>query len=184
MEAAFRHAFFLLLLTSLTAFAADAWKEFTAPDGSFSILMPGEPTESKLTQKTAVGSTQVTRYVIELQEGGQSHTALGVSVSAYPVATVGDEHTQTLLDSARDGAVKIFAGGQLRGERDFELNGVKAKEIILERGETVARMRYFWVAPRLYQIQAITSPEMETKLAAELENFFTSFKLNSPVSPP
>jgi hypothetical protein len=164
-------------LTSASTPAAEPWKEFTAKDNSFSILFPGEPAEKSAIQQTAVGPTKMTMYSVELKEGVEPHSALGVSISEYPVGAVGEEHTQTLLNSARDGAVKAFKG-QLRGERDLELGGLKGKEVILETQTSVARMRYFWVPPRLYQINVITTPEMENTLSNDFEKFFASFKLN------
>jgi hypothetical protein len=53
----------LFLAVASGAVKQTNWKTFAAPDGSFSVLFPNNPTENKQTVNTAAGPINTTMYV-------------------------------------------------------------------------------------------------------------------------
>jgi hypothetical protein len=175
----------LIAAGSFKAAAAGEWKKFSPPDGKFTVLLPGDPIEEKTTQNTAVGATQRTTYACQV-ENGEDSSVFAVSVSEYPPSTAGikethregvsEEHANVLVESAANGAIKNFQG-QLRGTAQVTLGSYTGKEITLESPTTVFISRYFWVAPRLYMVQVVTTPEQKSALDSTIAKFFNSFEV-------
>ncbi len=176
------------LLVAAGSFKAVAgeWKKFSPPDGKFSVLLPDDPIQDKKTQQTAVGPAETTTYACQIQRGEDS-SVFAVAVSEYPPSTAGikeihqegvsEEHANVLVESAANGAIKNFKGGQLRGTAQVTVGSYTGKEITLESPDTVFVSRYFWVAPRLYMVQVVTTPEQKSALDSTITKFLNSFEV-------
>ncbi len=175
----------VLLTVGSFKVAAEEWKKFSPPDGKFTVLLPDKPIEQKKTQDTAVGPTPMTTYACEVNPGDDS-SIFAVTVSEYPPSTAGigeihqdgmsEEHANVLVESAANGAIKNF-DGQLRGTAQVTLGSYTGKEITLESPTTVFIARYFWIAPRLYVIQVVTTPDQKSVLDSTIAKFFNSFQV-------
>lgn len=182
----------LLLVAGSFKAAAEDWKKFSPPDGKFSVLLPGEPIEQKSTQQTAVGPAEMTMYGYELRHGEDS-SLFAVTVSDYPPSTAAiadahqdgqsEEHANILVETAANGAIKKF-GGQLTGTAQVTVGSYTGKEITLESPTNVFVARYFWVPPRLYMIQVLTTPEQKAGLDSAIAKYLNSFEVKEPESPP
>lgn len=163
-----------LMIAYCPLHAEETWKEFVSKEGKFSILLPGPATEQKQQAvPTPVGPGR--EWQVTLEYPGSPETALGVVCTEYPVPSIDPKHTAKLLDSARDGSLKIF-GGKLRSQREITLDDHSGREVIMEAEGTVVQARYYWISPRLYQVMLITTRDQEEAMSKNAEKFFGSFK--------
>jgi hypothetical protein len=101
------------------------WSDFTAPDGSFSIAMPGLPQEEDIGPNPDGSVTGGKRYSVR---GWYSKTSVWVSYT---------DLTPALVPKLKSDTHKSIAAGVLRVERDREtarLKGTITKEAEFRRG--------------------------------------------------
>jgi hypothetical protein len=148
------------------------WKPFVSKEGGFEITMPGSPTETKKTVKTATGQLHVTVHSAE----GKNEALFVVSYTDFTDADLKEGSVKKRLNNARDGAIGN-TGGKLRSEEDIENSGIPGREIIIEKdGAVIVKMRLFLVKRRLYQVMVLGSgPDYSSK---EVKMFLDSFHLN------
>jgi len=149
------------------------WHTYTAPDGSFSIELPGEPT---------VESTQAP------VEGGGTTSMTLVSVkptksTAYMCSYVEDENftrksPDEALESARDGSLRKTQGTAISQKR-MTVQGYPALDMQARaRGNSLLDSRLIVADKRLYIIMAVaTVPEdREPKTIQRMVESFTMIK--------
>jgi hypothetical protein len=150
------------------------WTEFKSKDGNFSVLLPGTPTES--VQTLTAQSEQIDVQFYTLTTG---NTAYMVSYSDYPASIFQTTPIKSILDGARDGAVKN-SQGRLINETDIVLGTYPGRELNVESsdGTNVMRAHLFVVKERLYQVIVITAKGRAS--SPDLKKFLDSFQLITP----
>ena len=160
-----------LVLTSASAQDKPAWKTFTSKEGRFSVLLPGEPKETKQNIGSADKMVIQTQYLIE-----QGNLGYLVSFQDTPGLEKPEMHAK-VLDNGRDGAVKNL-NGKLLSETKLTLD---KKYIGLEclidvpKFKGLYRLRMFIVGDRLYQLVVLGPKEVVT--SKESDQYLDSFQL-------
>jgi hypothetical protein len=166
-------ALFLTALAASPAPPGPEWKPFTSKPGKFTAVFPGTPTEQKQSVKTAVGTIEMTLYVLDLPKASGSYV---IDYSELPEAAVRVGTEEKRLDNARDGAV-ASAKGKLKSEKRISLQGFHGRDLVIEVGDKRSvRMRIFAVNNRLYQLLAAGPPAWVA--SKDTGRFFDSFKLS------
>ncbi len=164
---------FLLIVCSLLVGCASkpAWKEFRSEAGGYSVEMPGTPKEASQNQPTPVGDIAFNSATCE--GSGYGFTA---AYSDFPEAVVKNARVQSLLEGARDGAVRNV-NGKLENSRSLEVEGFPAMELTfsIPDKKLKAKQRIVLVHSRLYQVLAGQSDSSYDE--AEIDRFLNSFKL-------
>jgi hypothetical protein len=151
--------------------AADGLTAFTSKEGKFSIQLPGKP----LHEATEVGKAKEVQH--QFQVAGKN----GVYLISYQDNPNLEGNTlkqlQAALHTGRDAVQRAFRG-ELLETKDIQLEekhpGVEFRATIPQaRGE--ARCRFYMVGTRLYQIQAIGTPEFVS--SDQSDRVINSFKL-------
>ena len=139
------------------------WKEFTGPDGKFTVLMPGTPKEQS--QPAPVPGLTVKMYMVDL-----GSSAFAVSTTDLPPGTPFD------YTAGVQGAIQGYQG-KLLSSTDVTIGGSKGKafeaEIAKPKGYVSGQMVV--VNNRLYQLIAIGSNARTSN--PDVQKFFDSFKL-------
>ncbi|MBN3947899.1 MAG: hypothetical protein HWQ38_16125 [Nostoc sp. NMS7] len=153
--------------------AQPKWKLFTAPDGRFSILMPGNPNRNTQYQKTYMG--EITLKIFVAQPPKQQ-VAYIVAYNDFPYSYGEMADPQTLLNNARDMALKttkshLISQGNIRSS-----NNHPGKEIeYINSGGKITRSRMYVAEGRLYQVMAITTTKQQKTLAKTITGYLNSF---------
>ncbi|MBA3604481.1 MAG: hypothetical protein M3487_00670 [Actinomycetota bacterium] len=141
---------------------------FTAPEGDYTVVFPGEPEETNQETPLPDGSTlPITFYLYQTSE-----MAFGTAAIAYPIGTTID------LEGARDGAI-MSVGGTLLSSVPIELQGRQGLQFVGDvGGQGTYISRVFADGLRLYQVVAVVQGEAaaeDPEIAAFLDTFqFTS----------
>ncbi len=155
-----------LVVPVLTFFVAGCgsaeWKEFSAPDGSFSVLLPGTPKSETRPQ----GPLSLTAHGVEVRNG------------AYMVS-----HCELPPGIAFDysGSIRGMAGpwgGKILSETDVTVAGVRGRAFEMEVTKPqkgFATGRIVVIKGRLYQIFALGANMRANE--PHVEKFLDSFKL-------
>ena len=148
---------------------ASRWRKFESSHGTFAVMFPGIPIETKRTIRTEMGNVASTRFTMV---DGTSVT-YDVMYNDYPKAGIIKVNPQKLLDAARDGLVNQTKG-RLVAEKRITVGGVTGRdEEILGPDGTRYWARLVLVRNRLYQLMAIAQPPAQ----ADTQAFFDSFQL-------
>lgn len=83
--------------------AQPVWKLYTAPDGRFTILMPGSPNRNTQSQKTYMGEINLEIFVAEPPK---QEVAYVVAYNDFPYSYGQMTNPQTVLNNAQDMALK------------------------------------------------------------------------------
>ena len=153
--------------------ASATWKEFSSSEGSFSILMPGEPTEQTKTVNTKAGAIDLHLFIFQ-----QKNVAYFVSYVEYQEELVQANNAEKLLDGARDGAVSNVQG-KLLNEVSISLEKYPGREIRIQvpDGKHTIQTRMYLVKNRLYQVMIVTPKE--DSFSKDVTKFLDSFKLQT-----
>jgi len=166
-----------LLVTAAgsSALAADDWKDFSSPEGRFSVDFPGTPQQAKQPMQTKVG-TLVARIAML---SSSNNLFYGVLYLDYPKATLEKYSADDLLEGSRESAVKRVKGGRLVGEEKISLAGNPGRQFIVEApGDVRMTVRVYLVNNRLYWlIASVKSSDKGSEKEADPTHFFDSFKL-------
>jgi hypothetical protein len=138
-----------------------SWKEFSSPEGKFTVSMPGTP--KKQTQNQ--GGLTTNAFAVEVKNG-----AYLVSYSDLPPGTPFDY-------SAGIRAMATKYQGKVLSETDFTLDGNKGKayEMEINQPKGFATGRIVVVNNRLYQTLAIGTNARASD--PDVKKFLDSFKL-------
>ncbi|MEH2374685.1 hypothetical protein [Nostoc sp.] len=153
--------------------AQPKWKLFTAPDGRFSILMPGNPNRNTQYQKTYMGKITLKIFVAQPPK---QQVAYLVAYNDFPYSYGEMADPQAVLNNARDMALKttkshLISQGNIRSS-----NNHPGKEIeYINSGGKITRSRMYVAEGRLYQVMAITTKKQQKTLAKTITGYLNSF---------
>ncbi len=154
----------LALLTALRAVGCqqrqEQWEDFSPPDGSFTVTMPGKPREQTRTEKADGISVQVRTFGVEVP---LKATAFAVAYTDFPQDTIFmgmDYRRGTVLNS------KLISHAVRPGR----------KSTIKTRDGTFHRLRYFQVGQRVYDI-SVSATKEERLFAPDAEQFLNSLRI-------
>ena len=154
-------------------FLPDRWQTYVAPDGTFSIDLPGESTLST-NQAPLEGGGNIIFHVI---------SATPTRSRAYSCAYVDLENnsqrsTDQVLESARDGSLRKVQGTLLK-QNQLTFQGFPGLQFQARaRGNSLMDSRMVLVGKRLYMLVAIVTNE-ERNEAKTVQRTFDSLKLNT-----
>ena len=160
----------VLTLVLSGCYAEFDWREIRPGDGSFSISLPGRPSyESRPLAGAYAGRTM---------HQWSANAAGTVFAAGYVDASDPDAG---LPGGLRDALVKNI-GGRILEEREVRSGNAIGRETIADgtAGDTpmALRLRLYAAGARVYQVVALG--RKDTVPAAEMENFFDSFRLARP----
>ncbi|MEA5526308.1 hypothetical protein [Nodularia spumigena] len=151
------------------------WSVFTAPDGRFTVLMPGQPDRDTQIQKTYMGEINLEMFVVEPPK---QQVAYLVVYNDFPYSYGQMTDPQTILNNARDMALKTTQSNLIRQRNILSSNGHPGKEIeYVNTGGRITRNRMYVADGRLYQVMAITSRKQQPTFANNITKYFNSFNL-------
>jgi hypothetical protein len=166
----FSLTFVVLALVAGTA-SADEWKEFVSKTGRCAVTMAGTPTETKQTFDTDAGPVEATLYMLEADNG---FVAYLMGFNDFPAELVAKSDPQTMLDGARDGAVRNV-GGKLIEEKKISIEGHPGRYLKVSAEDNLVFARVYLVKNRLYQ--ALVVFPTKTLRQGDVDKFLTSFRL-------
>ena len=150
-------------------------KLFTAPDGRFTVLMPGIPKRVTQTQKTFMGEINLEVF---LGQPPKQEVAYVVAFNDFPHSYGQMTNPQEILNNAQEMALKTTQSN-LIGARDIRSsNGHPGKEIeYINSGGKITRNRMYFAEGRLYQVMVITTKRQQKYLAKSITGYLNSFNV-------
>lgn len=151
------------------------WKLFTAPDGRFTVLMPGMPKRVTQTQKTFMGEINLEIF---LGQPPKQEVAYVVAFNDFPDSYGQMNNPQEILNNAQEMALKTTQSN-LVSQRDIRsYNGHPGKEIeYINSGGKITRNRMYFAEGRLYQVMVITTKRQQKYLAKSITGYLNSFNV-------
>jgi hypothetical protein len=152
--------------------AQSIWQPFSSTEGSYTVLLPGTPTEENRDVNTQAGSIPVnTRYVVR-----QNEAFYGVAYSDFPENLSLNSSELNQFFSLVVSGFSEGAGGKLLSQQNINLGNFPGREVRLQlaRGGIVIG-RLYLVNKRLYQVIVVTN--QERNLTKSIGGFFKSFQL-------
>lgn len=160
-----------LLLVSCQRKAS--WRDYTAPDGRFTISLPGAP---RVGVTPAQGLDGATQHTVRVRAEGQQFV---VSYSDFP----GDMgNPEELIVVAHQAATTNLKAPKTIGDKPWNVQGRPGREFRVSTPDAVYVSRFVMVPEqrRLYQLLVVT-PEEKLQSPA-VGQFLESFKLrDAPV---
>jgi TonB family protein len=163
------------------------WKEFSSPEGRFSVLLPGTPIAKTNELQTSAG--RMIDYVFTLK---LAESFYQVSYLDYLNYSDDEEFARKALDAGRDGMVARNKGTKILGEKQITISGFPGREfLILQDQFSFGIMRTLIVHGRIYEVAMLVltdiafkkgRPSLQTEDRTDLfqsisNRFFDSFKL-------
>ncbi len=160
----------VLALALAGCYAEFDWREIRPADGSFTVSLPARSTyESRALAREHAGLT------MHLWSAEARDTVFAAGYVDSPVADA------RLVDGLRDALVKNI-GGRIVAEREVRSGSLIGRETIADgiAGDAPMELRLSLYAAggRIYQVAALGRKGAVP--AAEMENFFDSFRLAKP----
>ncbi len=151
------------------------WKLFTAPDGRFTVLMPGMPKRVTQTQKTFMGEINLEIF---LGQPPKQEVAYVVAFNDFPDSYGQMNNPQEILNNAQEMALKTTQSN-LVSQRDIRsYNGHPGKEIeYINSGGKITRNRMYFAEGRLYQVMVITTKKQQKYLSKSITGYLNSFNV-------
>lgn len=155
-----------------------AWKEFSSPEGGYTILMPGEPIPQPGLTVTVNGRR--VPLTVAFTDWEEKKATLKTAHADLPAPL--ERPDQVLLDASIDPNARGMGGAKIEEARDVQVAGRPGREVraatptgltVLGRACTVDR--------RLYLVIAI-GPSLEFD-NPDVEKFFSSFKITAAHQP-
>lgn len=157
----------LVLVSTYPKWMPVHWREFSSPEGRFSVLMPGTPAAETRTPK----DQPIELHMFTVDQGSKAFMASYFDLA--PSSVLPD----AILDGARDGSVMNMQGTLIKEER-ITLDGHAGRAFQASaRGNSFVETRMYLVDRRLYMLMVVRQDREEDKDAAK---FLSSFKLNPP----
>ncbi|MFN6526397.1 hypothetical protein [Nostoc sp. ChiSLP03a] len=151
------------------------WKLYTAPDGRFTILMPGSPNRNTEYQKTYMG--EITLEIFVAQPPKQQ-VAYIVAYNDFPYSYGEMADPQAVLNNAQDMALKTTKSNLISQRNIRSYNNHPGKEIqYINSGGKITISRMYVAEGRLYQVMAITTKKQQKTLAKTINGYLNSFNV-------
>jgi hypothetical protein len=159
-----------------TAPVKSQWRLFTAPDGSFSVLMPGKPKMLSQIQKTFMGEIDLKIFVG--QPPAPQEVAYIVTYNEFPYSYAQLVNPQVILNNARDMALKTTQSHLLAQRPIRSSNGHPGKEIeYINTGGKITKNRMYVAEGRLYQVMVIITKKQRRTLSKTIDGYLNSFQV-------
>jgi hypothetical protein len=155
---------------------APTWSEFTSDEGRFKLLMPRAPESQTLTIETAKGKIVHHSFV-----STKGWITCLIDYADMPRDFVDPSNLKELFDQARDEFLRE-AQAKLASETQISLDGHPGREIKFNIYGGEGTLRFYMVGERFYQLGIIIS-DLSDKSTAEIDKFFTSFKIIPSTKP-
>jgi hypothetical protein len=153
----------------LGGIADSQWQQFTPPDSSFRVLLPGSPTHQTHNIPTPFGSSVLLMYSVTV--GGNEYA---IAYSDLPPTLVRQVSLDGYLNGVRDGMIGAYQG-KLTAEKKALLGTHTGREFTFEmskpKGKGAAQI--YRIGGRLYELIVIgrgLNPESK-----DVRKFFDSF---------
>lgn len=151
------------------------WDVFTAPDGRFTVLMPGQPERETQIQKTYMGEINLEMFVAEPPK---QQVAYLVVYNDFPYNYGAVTDPEIILNNARDMALKTTKSKLIRQSSIRTYSGIPGKEIeYINAGGRITRNRMYVLDGRLYQVMVMTNRQQQRTLARTINGYLNSFNL-------
>ena len=150
------------------------WETYKAPNGAFSIDLPGTPNvESK--QAPAEDGTLVTITLVSVQPTNH----LAYTCAYTDREGMRDKSPKEVLELARDGSLTKLQGS-LISQKQITSQGYPGLEWQARaRGNSMVDARFFAVGNRLYMIMAVATDEHDREPKTN-QRIFDSFRILKP----
>ena len=153
--------------------AQPQWKQFSSPEGGFTILMPVTPTQKSQTAGSATVSLDDHSFTASLEEGKVtytvSYTNLPEEMAQFPPNLILDSLSSRFTN---DSKLKLL------NQKDINLERYSGKEFKFEApGEIIVSYRAYLVEKRLYQVTTEIPKDRESALSSDTDRFMNSFQL-------
>ncbi|MCC5639362.1 hypothetical protein LC593_26785 [Nostoc sp. CHAB 5844] len=151
------------------------WKLFRAPDGRFTVLMPGTPNKETQTQKTYMGEIDLEIF---FAQPPKQQVAYVVVYNDFPHSYGQLTNPQTILEQAQHMVLKTTKSSLIRQRNIRSSNGHPGKEIeFINAGGKITRSRMYVAQGRLYQVMAITTKKQQKTLSKTITGYLNSFQV-------
>lgn len=151
------------------------WQLFRAPDGRFTVLMPGIPNQQTQTQKTQIGEINLEIF---FAEPPKQEVAYLVVYNDFPHSYGEMTNSQTILDQAQYMALKTTKSSLISQRNIRSSNGHPGKEIeYINSGGKITRSRMYVAEGRLYQVMVVTTKKQQKFLAKTITGYLNSFQV-------
>ncbi len=149
-----------------------SWQTYAAPDGTFSIELPGKPVV-ETTQAPLEGGGNITFHLINAASTGSR----AYSCSYVELENASQKSTDQVLESARDGSLRKVQGTLLK-QNQLIVQGFPGLQFQARvRGNSLMDSRMVLVGKRLYMVMAVATAGEHTE-PKTVQRMFDSFKLN------
>jgi len=149
------------------------WKEFSSPEGGFSVLMPVPPTQKRQSTNSSTLSLDSNVFTASLEEGKVIYS---VAYTNFP-EELAEFPPNLLLDSlsnrfTNDKKIKLIS------LQNISFGKYPGKEFKFEApGEIIVNHRTYIAEKRLYQLTAEIPKARESALSNDTDRFLNSFRL-------
>lgn len=154
---------------------ASTWKKFTAIQGRYTILMPGQPKTSSVPLTLPQGMT-IKLWITAGQEPSDAVTNYIAAYADFPIdGVINDKLGKAVLDA---GIKNLLSQGNRRetSRSRFTLEGYPGQEVrYTGPNGMVGRVRVFMVESRMYVLEVETDRRVANE--KKITNFLQSFKL-------
>jgi TonB family protein len=151
------------------------WKEYSPAEESFSVLLPGKPTEGVQAVDTPFGKLNMHIFTLK------SLAFYGVLYMDYP-ESANIKDTRAFLNGVRDGGLKADKGTLLE-EKEIALDGAPGRFLKVQLGNGYTRRtKIYFIKNRVYHLSITTwdkdAPDAIARFHNEIaDKFLNSFKL-------
>ena len=151
------------------------WKVFTAPDGRFTVLMPGMPKKITQTQKTYMGEINLQVFVAQPPK---QEVAYLVAFNDFPNSYGQMANPQEILKNAQDMALMTTQSNLVSQRNIRSSNGHPGREIVyINSVGKITKNRMYFAEGRLYQVMAITTRKQQNTLSQTITGYLNSFNV-------
>ena len=147
------------------------WRAFSPPDGSFEVLLPGSPTETKMRIPLASGSASSTTEIV-MDPGGE--TGFLLSWIDYPDDAIAGKTPDALLAISQASVVANATGGVVASQQAIALGDHPGRAWAIAYTNGVIACRAYLVGSRMYLLEAVLALNEDPTAA---ETFFDSFTI-------
>ena len=146
-----------------------SWTEFRSEEGRFSVQFPGKPEFESLTLTTKQGRVVANTVKVDTAAFTWLVTYLDLPQNADL------SNPERVFNEARDQLLRATKA-TLQHQNSLTLDTYAGSEIILRFSGGQARVRYFLVRTRLYEV-AVTRLDLLSLSQESIERFLRSFRL-------
>jgi hypothetical protein len=164
----------VLLITSACDRTASEyqWRQIKAPDGSFSVTLPGEAIQQDMPEKSVAGGS----FISHILNVRASKTAR-FGCAWWQDPTFKNRTTDEILNTARDSGLS-GVGGRLLSEQKLVFQGYPARDLqAIARGNAAYDNRLVLVDGTLYTLLVVDASGRHD--SANIHKFFASLALHN-----